>query len=112
MYNSSSLGAAAAAAAAVAVAVAVVAAAAAAHASQPMPGWSREFHPSSASWVRHPSSSLAACFLCMAHAALPPLGPLHLVPFFYFPAGERRRLSLAIERSPRALARVGVVLVV
>ena len=107
MYNSSSLGAAAAAAA-----VAVVAAAAAAHASQPMPGWSREFHPPLASWVRHPSSSLAACFLCMAHAALPPLGPLHLVPFFYFPAGERRRLSLAIERSPRALARVGVVLVV
>lgn len=105
MYNSSSLGAAAAAAA-----VAVVAAAAAAHASQPMPGWSREFHPSSASWVRHPSSSLAACFLCMAHAALPPPDPLHLVPFF--PAGERKRLSLAIERSPRALARVGVVLVV
>ena len=109
MYNSSSLGAAA---AAVAVAVAVVAAAASAHASQPMSGWSREFHPPLASWVRHPSSSLAACFLCMAHAALPPLGPLHLVPFFYFPAGERRRLSLAIERSPRALARVGVVLVV
>ena len=109
MYNSSSLGAAA---AAVAVAVAVVAAAASAHASQPMSGWSREFHPPLASWVCHPSSSLAACFLCMAHAALPPLGPLHLVPFFYFPAGERRRLSLAIERSPRALARVGVVLVV
>lgn len=110
MYNSSSLGAAAA-AAAVAVAVAVVAAAASAHASQPMSGWSREFHPPLASWVRHPSSSLAACFLCMAHAALPPPAPLHLVPFF-FPAGERKRLSLAIERSPRALARVGVVLVV
>mgnify|MGYP007016976207 CR=1 FL=1 len=108
MYNSSSLGAAA---AAVAVAVAVVAAAAPAHASQPMSGWSREFHPPLASWVRHPSSSLAACFLCMAHAALPPPDPLHLVPFF-FPAGERKRLSLAIERSPRALARVGVVLVV
>ena len=83
MYNSSSLGAAAAAAAAVAVAVAVVAAAASAHASQPMSGWSREFHPPLASWVRHPSSSLAACFLCMVHAALPPPAPLHLVPFFF-----------------------------
>ena len=80
MYNSSSLGAAA---AAVAVAVAVVAAAASTHASQPMSGWSREFHPPLASWVRHPSRSLAACFLCMVHAALPPPAPLHLVPFFF-----------------------------